>query len=441
MIASNDILLTTPVNNDTAAINQGEEAPIGLQQDGESTEGVESSPRFESILENELLGNSVKEQDPDSITGQAVVEEVITLDPDVSSVVPGLEISSNNHATPVDSPLDLAAGVINQVLDGALPEVETELAVAVAPSPTITMATTATLAELNKRITINSTNLITQTPKTGSSTASSLAALSDDGLKDSQKFPIFEGPTNFDSDNKQMSGNHIPPIGKSLPGSLPFFDPLAEKSFKLTGFDDFSKLIASQSQVAAVADSPINNAASGAKSDSPSATVAPQAGITSPLDPALNSTAGDKPTALSINAMAGSSDWNNQLGDKIRWMGRVNISSAELKLNPAELGSVEIKIVTEDEQTRVSIITANSSAKEIIENSLPKLRELLANSGLQLEQSDVSEKNLAEKEASQESEQTRLYANKDSDNSDETVIEEGILHRRQNTLNQIDHYV
>ena len=66
---------------------------------------------------------------------------------------------------------------------------------------------------------------------------------------------------------------------------------------------------------------------------------------------------------LDTQALAGSREWANEMNNHIRWMGRMNISSAEIKLNPAELGALEIRIVTNEDQTSVSFFAGNSATK------------------------------------------------------------------------------
>ncbi|MCB1671997.1 MAG: flagellar hook-length control protein FliK [Gammaproteobacteria bacterium] len=114
----------------------------------------------------------------------------------------------------------------------------------------------------------------------------------------------------------------------------------------------------------------------------------------------LNNNAG-----FSIHIQPDSPAWSSQLGNHIRWMNNLNLSSAELKLSPAELGTLEIRISADDDQTRVSFITSNVAAKELIESSLPRLRELLGQSGLLLEHGDVTHR-----EASPENSGNRNFA-------------------------------
>jgi|GEM_PF-2056663 len=148
--------------------------------------------------------------------------------------------------------------------------------------------------------------------------------------------------------------------------------------------------------------------------------------------------AGEPLLNLSIAAQAGSAEWQNQLSGRIRWMGNVNISSAELKLHPAELGAVEIQISTEDDQTRVSFITSNAAAKEVIESTLPRLRELLGEGGLQLEQGDVAQRDLSDDRQAQE--MTRRESG-DQDEGAENDLAQANLHYTRKSTNQIDHYV
>lgn len=124
--------------------------------------------------------------------------------------------------------------------------------------------------------------------------------------------------------------------------------------------------------------------------------VAPLALSTTNLDALQGATQTASPAVAdtvdaTLNVRGSSTDWSQAIGDKIRWMRNANASTAELHLNPAELGSIEIKIVTEDQQARVHFVASSPVAQEMIEESLSKLKELLAEHGIALDQSDVSQ--------------------------------------------------
>ena len=161
------------------------------------------------------------------------------------------------------------------------------------------------------------------------------------------------------------------------------------------------------------------------------------AAVTSQLD----STAALKlslATDTSFNASAHSSrfDRSDALGQKIHWMHNAKISIAELHLHPAELGSIEIKIVTEDQQARVSFITSSATTRDVIEESLPKLRELLADSGITLDQSDISQK-----ESGHEPAQRDQQALSENSHTDREIEREFTATPISTRIGQVDHYV
>lgn len=141
-------------------------------------------------------------------------------------------------------------------------------------------------------------------------------------------------------------------------------------------------------------------------------------------------------TDLNASARSGSFDRSSALGEKIHWMHNANISTAELHLHPAELGSIEIKIVTEDQQARVSFITSSATARDVIEESLPKLRELLADSGLALDQSDISQRESGDDPA--RTDQQDLPENLHIEREMERDFAAPLISPR---IGQIDHYV
>ncbi|MBL4580983.1 MAG: flagellar hook-length control protein FliK [Gammaproteobacteria bacterium] len=139
-----------------------------------------------------------------------------------------------------------------------------------------------------------------------------------------------------------------------------------------------------------------------------------------------------------FNASAHSSrfDRSDALGQKIHWMHNAKISIAELHLHPAELGSIEIKIVTEDQQARVSFITSSAATRDVIEESLPKLRELLADSGITLDQSDISQK-----ESGHEPAQRDQQALSENSHIDKEIEGEFTATPISTRIGQVDHYV
>ncbi|UJF21298.1 flagellar hook-length control protein FliK [Shewanella sp. OMA3-2] len=67
------------------------------------------------------------------------------------------------------------------------------------------------------------------------------------------------------------------------------------------------------------------------------------------------------------------------------------IQQAEIRLDPPELGHLTVKIQINGDQTQVQFHVAQSQTRELIEQAIPRLRDMLAQEGLQLTDSQVSQ--------------------------------------------------
>ena len=192
-------------------------------------------------------------------------------------------------------------------------------------------------------------------------------------------------------------------IGKEtveVPGLEPGLEKIAQIGNRAPLTEAFTKL-ASQVQLTASTDMGMNSQTTSSDSQAAGLLAQHLAGVekasitrgSSPL------TGLDSSNSFSLQLQPGNQEVSAQLGSRIRWMGNLNISSAEIKLYPAELGTLEILITAEDDQARVNFITSTSAAKEMIEASLPRLRELLGQSGMLLEQGDVTHRDLSKNDS------------------------------------------
>ncbi len=66
---------------------------------------------------------------------------------------------------------------------------------------------------------------------------------------------------------------------------------------------------------------------------------------------------------------------------QIGWQLGTRINKAEIRLSPPELGSVTIQIEQEGRQLRLDFVAASAEARSALEDTLPKLRDLLATQG------------------------------------------------------------
>ncbi|MDQ7073155.1 MAG: flagellar hook-length control protein FliK [Gammaproteobacteria bacterium] len=61
-----------------------------------------------------------------------------------------------------------------------------------------------------------------------------------------------------------------------------------------------------------------------------------------------------------------------------------------VKLNPANLGPVEVKLNMHSDQANVLFISHNAATRDALEQALPRLREAFEQNGMQLADADVT---------------------------------------------------
>ncbi|WOJ96635.1 flagellar hook-length control protein FliK [Congregibacter brevis] len=87
-------------------------------------------------------------------------------------------------------------------------------------------------------------------------------------------------------------------------------------------------------------------------------------------------------------------EFPGELTARMKTLVRDGVREARLQLHPAELGRLQVTVTTEGDQTKVAFTAETSAARDAIEQSLPRLREMLEQSGLQLANADVGEQGL-----------------------------------------------
>lgn len=91
-------------------------------------------------------------------------------------------------------------------------------------------------------------------------------------------------------------------------------------------------------------------------------------------------------------------EWNKEMGERVIWMHKQAIPSAELRLNPGHLGPITIKIDVTQDQATVAFTAQHAAVKEAIESALPKLREMFTAQQLNLAEVNVSQEDAGQKQ-------------------------------------------
>ena len=106
-------------------------------------------------------------------------------------------------------------------------------------------------------------------------------------------------------------------------------------------------------------------------------------------------------------------DWSKDLGEQIVWMNTKALSAAEIRLNPAHLGPISVRIDVNQDQATVMFTAQHAGVKEAIEASIPKLREMLATQQLNLVNVTISQNSTSDQGRSQSQAFSKMPENRE----------------------------
>lgn len=93
-----------------------------------------------------------------------------------------------------------------------------------------------------------------------------------------------------------------------------------------------------------------------------------------------------------------SNNWADEFSKKINLMSIQQNYVAELYLNPPDLGPLDVVLSVSGNQADALFASPHSAVREAVENAMPKLRELLADNGINLGSATVSDQSLRDRD-------------------------------------------
>ena len=93
-------------------------------------------------------------------------------------------------------------------------------------------------------------------------------------------------------------------------------------------------------------------------------------------------------------------DFANAVKDKVMVMINQKIQQVEIQLDPPEMGNIHVKVNLQNEQAAVQFVVQNQQAKDALEQNMNKLRDMLAQNGV-----DVGDANIEQRQGSEQNEQ------------------------------------
>jgi len=103
-----------------------------------------------------------------------------------------------------------------------------------------------------------------------------------------------------------------------------------------------------------------------------------------------NAPAANAQANLAMNLPPSHPGWASEMSQKVAWIARDGGHTAHIRLDPPELGSLTVKVsVDSDSNTQVSFVAATPQARDLLEGQMGRLREMLAQQGMDLSRADV----------------------------------------------------
>ncbi|EPF0313250.1 flagellar hook-length control protein FliK [Enterobacter chuandaensis] len=93
---------------------------------------------------------------------------------------------------------------------------------------------------------------------------------------------------------------------------------------------------------------------------------------------------------VTVNHPPETQEWKQSVSQHIAIFSRNGLHSAEIRLHPEELGSLQISLRVQQDQAHIHIVSEHSHIRHAMEQAMPQLRAAMAESGIQLGQANVS---------------------------------------------------
>jgi flagellar hook-length control protein FliK len=81
--------------------------------------------------------------------------------------------------------------------------------------------------------------------------------------------------------------------------------------------------------------------------------------------------------------------WQDAFASRVVWQVKDGLQQVNVAINPPELGPIEVRMSLQDDKVSAQFVTAHHAVRQVIEDAMPRLREMLSQSGLNLADANV----------------------------------------------------
>lgn len=109
-----------------------------------------------------------------------------------------------------------------------------------------------------------------------------------------------------------------------------------------------------------------------------------------------------------INLQQGVEQSAKQLAQQAQVVVSQNLQEADIQLNPSQLGHLKIQVRMEQGEVQIQFVAQNPQARELLEQALPRLREMLTQQGMQLAQGQTGQQGQQPQQGGQQQSQQQI---------------------------------
>jgi flagellar hook-length control protein FliK len=148
-----------------------------------------------------------------------------------------------------------------------------------------------------------------------------------------------------------------------------------------------------------------------------------------------------KQYSTTLSTPVNSEQWNDEVSQKILWFASRNIQTAEMHLNPAELGPIDVKVHVQNDVTTVTFNVNNASVRDLLESNVVRLREMMEANGVNLGDVNVDSgsRDQSQQSGTDSNNKGSGQSGQEMDENGELVATENVVTLKQSNL--VDYFV
>ncbi len=119
--------------------------------------------------------------------------------------------------------------------------------------------------------------------------------------------------------------------------------------------------------------------------------------------------------SLAVDTPVGASGFAKELGQQVTWLSGQEVKQAQIRLNPQDLGPLDVKVSVEHGRVDVAFMTQHPAATAAVQQGLGQLNQMLSGQGLSLGHTSVGQHGAQQQFADSQGQSSQAQTSGDSE--------------------------